>query len=367
MADSTSTTLCEMNGRALEDQRDREAQSCHGGHRVLVKVQDLDHMARHSLNWEEFFGSSLDLAPSLLNIYDDIAASGGRLPEKEDSEEEDFQEETFQKVVKTQSLPFKTNGQWSSEGVRPGILPSLSEPGDRPVSCLVSNWAPATQHADSKKRPLSLSSPGKSLKMFPATRSARKRCWSRGRPASCSGSYTSTPVTTPESGHRRTRPSRQEARKRFFSNYEEHMRNAMSDLEPAVLASSQPQSTASPSETLLVHDKVPSKPSLPLQAEIMQDERRTPPQLTRKGEGHGDRESPSHITRRSEGRGGSRKERHASPKTNFTKSMKRKDAGSNRDSSEVSGTGYITYVQRVVTEIIESERIYISSLKDIIQ
>lgn len=58
MADSTSTTLCEMNGRALEDQRDCEAQSCHGGHRVLVKVQDLDHMARHSLNWEEFFGKA---------------------------------------------------------------------------------------------------------------------------------------------------------------------------------------------------------------------------------------------------------------------------------------------------------------------
>ncbi|KAK0043379.1 hypothetical protein Bpfe_027198, partial [Biomphalaria pfeifferi] len=450
-------------------------------------------------------GSSLDLAPSLLNIYDDIAASGGRLPEKEDSEEEDFQEETFQKVVKTQSLPFKTNGQWSSEGVRPGILPSLSEPGDRPVSCLVSNWAPSNQHADSKKRPLSLSSmssasssslprlrkkrtngkagqldvldgsqisehshvesrssvdsgcmegdkhgddvslmsdqnswrddldsssaslhsaspetssmtsqektttsSNSSISHSPSNvsfKSQNSRTWtprnkkietssdlrnsnksttslvenvdipspsaSDSPSSSCatptnSGSYTSTPVTTPESGHRRTRPSRQEARKRFFSNYEEHMRNAMSDLEPAVLASSQPQSTASPSETLLVHDKVPSKPSLPLQAEI-QDERRTPPQLTRKGEGHGDRESPSHITRRSEGRGGSRKERHGSPKTNFTKSIKRKEAGSNRDSSEVSGTGYITYVQRVVTEIIESERIYISSLKDIIQ
>ncbi|KAH9523052.1 hypothetical protein Btru_065610 [Bulinus truncatus] len=489
----TPATPCEMNGRVLMDQHDREPQS-HAGHRVLVKVQDLDHMARHSLNWEEFFGSSLDLAPSLLNIYDDIASSGGREIDKTDSEEEDFVDES---LIKTQSLPAKTNGLWPSSS-RPGILSSLSEPGsERPVSCMESEWTPASDQVDSKKRPLSLSSMSSaSSSSLPRLRkkrandetvpradqvpcqsqvdirssvdsgimeggdrkgndvtstltdmtnwkddldssntslqptspetprmtrtlsgnatptstsksdrssanSANSRTWtprgkktepsdrsqksnkspneknsqiSRTSASPLSASVSAPTTSTPDSGHRHLRTSRHEARKRFFSNYEEHMKSALVSSP----ASGHDRSDQGSTETLDVNSAAPTlvndrtSESLHASSGQRDDRQALSRAAARKADGDAGRESPSHAPRRTEGRGGSRKDRHGSPsiakqKSSFTKSTKRKDAGTNRDSADVTATGYVSYVQRVVSEIIESERIYISSLKDIIQ
>ncbi|XP_035826918.1 uncharacterized protein LOC101855581 isoform X2 [Aplysia californica] len=115
-----------------------------------------------------FHRSSLELAPSLLNIYDDIVASGTRddngnecllddvSANKSSSPPLHHHQNTC--VGKTQSLPPRTDGKIP---LRSGKLPSLSEPSDRPVSMMDTDPSAPKQnqdHNDQKKRPLSISS-----------------------------------------------------------------------------------------------------------------------------------------------------------------------------------------------------------------
>ncbi|CAG5114996.1 unnamed protein product, partial [Candidula unifasciata] len=114
-------------------------------------MDNIDEISRNSLNWEDFFGSSLELAPSLLNLYDHRIATGTK---DKDTSGNHVGDRTG---PKTRSLPSKPR-QDSFDGVqyRSEILPA-----ERPVSMMdhgLSTPRSVLSLVDIKKRPLSISS-----------------------------------------------------------------------------------------------------------------------------------------------------------------------------------------------------------------
>lgn len=181
--------------------------------------------------------------------------------------------------------------------------------------------------------------------------------------------------------------SRQEARMKFFANYEDHTRQSSLPIsiaeEKSEISSSPP--AASPKDTPNVPQQSPqaSSPAAITEAGNHQASpahipfHKNPPSPTSpvlKPEFRRDRSSQLSPTqekasRRSERLGSVSKHerRSTSPRPGFSRVSKKKDSHAPSESGSKSSPVYVSYVSRVVTEIIESERVYIASLKDIIQ
>ncbi|GFN87617.1 pleckstrin homology domain-containing family g member 1 [Plakobranchus ocellatus] len=116
----------------------------------LAGWEELEKTSRHSLNWDEFFGSSLDLAPSLLNIYDGIIASASKDSENHkntvESSEDISVNDGYNDDAGTNNPVATSTKQEASQDRNSSCpplrsactgkhqLPSISLPPDRPVS-----------------------------------------------------------------------------------------------------------------------------------------------------------------------------------------------------------------------------------------
>ena len=215
-------------------------------------------------------------------------------------------------------------------------------------------------------------------------------------------SYSSSSTKSGNSARRSSSFSKSEARKRFFTNYEEHMRQMeeeQSEQDRQAGAAQAPlpgpedndsvtSSKSSPRKDLSVPHPQYSEKTASCEMST-EDSSNSPNQ----GQCHKQPQTPPNST--SNNKPSPSPSFHQPPSTlsssvtkspsklhsppispsghrisssgHSSKGGKKREHGSTSGDSKPSGSGYVSYVQRVVAEILESERTYIASLKDIIQ
>ncbi|CAC5403608.1 Pleckstrin homology domain-containing family G member 1,Pleckstrin homology domain-containing family G member 3 [Mytilus coruscus] len=249
---------------------------------------------RNSMHWDEFFGSSLELAPALLSIYDSIAArtNGGI----------------------TCSI---TNGNNKNKKIATDNQSSPVDVDDNDESVdnlckMASTSSIVSVDQDCKKRPLSISSMSSSSSSS-LTRHTRKRPNLSPFDQRSSGDFEST--------------------NNNFSDRLDHLLYIDDDV---------PSGTTD--EEMSIDTDAGSKSS----AETNCEQILTPSQS-----------KDSLITPSRSAQSQETPETSVQIQDNTEPSIQRRDS--------TSPQKYVSYVQRVVTEIIETERIYINNLKDILE
>lgn len=179
--------------------------------------------------------------------------------------------------------------------------------------------------------------------------------------------------------------SRHEARMNFFTNYEEYLNQISTP--PASLPgedvnsySKFPSPSLDKSSSVLPVSTSTSTSSSALEVNNSSDSSPRPPSRDnrpfftpstaavdeRKENSSKFSRSSERLSRRSDRRGSNSKHEGLSSRSGFSRSSKKRDHTATSDPGNRSSQGFVSYVSRVVSEIIESERTYIASLEDII-
>ncbi|CAG5124097.1 unnamed protein product [Candidula unifasciata] len=167
---------------------------------------------------------------------------------------------------------------------------------------------------------------------------------------------------------------------KFFTNYEEYLHPQTTPQASVTKAnnnssSTSPSPSSSKSSSIFpatvstssskvnniddssVHTPLQDKPSFTPARAAAEDRKDTSSKLSRSSE---------RASRRSDRRGSNAKHEGLSSRSGFSRSSKKRDHAASSEAGNRSSQGIVSYVSRVVTEIVESERTYISSLEDII-
>ncbi|XP_067681859.1 uncharacterized protein [Haliotis asinina] len=355
--------------------------------KLLMRLSHLQATDRNSLCWDEFFGSSLDLAPTLLNIYDTKAAANGgtdQIP----VDHPDVRS-------KSKSLPASASVRYSRGAVvRTDSDPKITDSGSKMTDLKVRK-EDVLDGDTGKKRPLSISS-SSSASSSSLSRPQHKR------PNLAEYEHLLSSSNVNNSKNEDINGNCQDSRMEYNVQNVEKMDGIDETASPEALNRCGASGTNYSIKTAVVEKLELSRCTSPVTAphspsvsaplpSISPDS--SPEKLTLSASSSSPSESPVKLdpADRNTAISGSensaanysRQTRTKSPPSTFGTQLSSSPSGRSKSSpaspkspnapkdtvspDSSKGSLYVTYVQRVVAEIVDTERTYVRSLEDIIQ